>query len=108
MSNLFLPEGASPARQPTSVRLQIVTPNPAPPDGEGWLHEIKHDGHRLIASVNGGGRLSLISRNGYDRTEAFGAPFAPLAAAGHRLVGAVRADAPTGNRILRGNVKTGF
>ena len=56
------------------------------PDGEGWLHEIKHDGHRLIAIVDGGGRLSLVSRNGYDRTEAFGAPFAPLAAAGHELV----------------------
>jgi len=55
---------------------------PAPPDGEGWLHEIKHDGHRLIAIVDSGGRLSLVSRNGYDRTEAFAAPFAPLAAAG--------------------------
>ena len=86
MSNLVLPEGASSARQPTSVRLQIVTPSPAPPDGEGWLHEIKHDGHRLIAIVDGGGRLSLISRNGYDRTEAFSAPFAPLAAAGHEMV----------------------
>ena len=30
--------------------------------------------------------MSLISRNGYDRTEAFGAPFAPLAAAGHELI----------------------
>jgi hypothetical protein len=32
--------------------------------------------------VNDGGCLSLISRNGYDRTEAF----APLATAGHELV----------------------
>jgi bifunctional non-homologous end joining protein LigD len=59
---------------------------PAPPDGESWLHEIKHDGHRLIAIVDGGGRLSLVSRNGYERTEAFGAPFAPLIAAGRKLV----------------------
>ena len=86
MPTLVLPEGASPARQPNSVRLQIVAPSPAPPDGEGWLHEIKHDGHRLLAIIDGGGRLSLVSRNGYDRTEAFGAPFAPLAAAGHELV----------------------
>ena len=83
MPNLVLPKGASPARQPNSVRLQIVEPSPAPPDGEGWLYEIKHDGHRLIAIVDAGGRLSLVSRNGYDRTGAFGAPFAPLAAAGH-------------------------
>ena len=86
MPNLVLPEDAAPARQPTAVRLQIVTPSPAPPDSEGWLHEIKHDGHRLIAIVDACGRLSLISRNGYDRTEAFGAPFAPLAAAGRALV----------------------
>ena len=86
MPTLVLPDGASPARQPTSVRLQIVAPSPAPPDGEDWLHEIKHDGHRLLAIIDGGGRLSLVSRNGYDRTEAFGAPFAQLAAAGHELV----------------------
>src|SRR5207342_3518235 len=61
-------------------RRASVEPSPAPPDGEGWLHEIKHDGHRLIAIVDAGGRLSLVSRNGYDRTEAFGAPFAPLVA----------------------------
>jgi len=35
MPTLVLPDGASPARQPTSVRLQIVEPSPAPPDGEG-------------------------------------------------------------------------
>ena len=82
MPKPVLPEGASPARRPTSVRLQIVTPSPAPPEGEGWLHEIKHDGHRLVAIIDDSGRLRLISRNGYDRTEAFGAPFGRLAAAG--------------------------
>ena len=54
MPTLVLPEGASPTRQPTSVHLQIVEPSPAPPDGEGWLHEIKHDGHRLIAILDAG------------------------------------------------------
>src|SRR4030095_12592544 len=86
MPKLVLPEGASPARQPASVRLQIVMPSSAPPDGEGWLHEIKHDGHRLVAMIADSARLRLISRNGYDRTEAFGAPFGRLAAAGHELV----------------------
>ena len=86
MPKPVLPEGASPARQPTSVRLQIVTPSRAPPEGEGWLHEIKHDGHRLVVIIDDSGRLRLISRNGYDRTEAFGAPFGRLAAAGHELV----------------------
>jgi bifunctional non-homologous end joining protein LigD len=57
MPNLALPEGASLAAQPTSVRLQIVMPSPAPPDGEGWLHEIKHDGHRLVAIIDDHGHL---------------------------------------------------
>ena len=56
------------------------------PSGSLWVHELKHDGHRLIAIIDAGGRLSLVSRSGYDRTESFGAPFAPLVAAGHELV----------------------
>jgi hypothetical protein len=38
-------------RRLPSVRLRIVTPSPAPPEGEGWLHEGKHDGHRLVGIV---------------------------------------------------------
>jgi bifunctional non-homologous end joining protein LigD len=86
MPNLVLPEGALPTCQPASVRLRIVTPSPAPPDGENWLHEIKHDGHRLVAIIDDGGCLRLISRNGHDRTEAFGAPFGRLTGAGHELI----------------------
>jgi ATP-dependent DNA ligase len=39
-----------------------------PPSGAGWLHEIKHDGYRLMAQRRGvGGRL--LTRNGNDWTE---------------------------------------
>jgi hypothetical protein len=93
--HLALPAGASLSCQPTSVRLQIVATSPAPPDGEGWLHEIKHDGRRLIAIIGAGGRLSLISRNGYDRTAAFAAPFAPLAAPGTNWSSTARSPCPT-------------
>jgi hypothetical protein len=34
----------------------------APPNSDGWLHEIRHDGHRLIAMVSkkqGRGRVAL-------------------------------------------------
>ena len=69
-----LPAAAVPADLPRDVRLQIVSPGTEPPDGDGWLHEIKHDGHRLIAIVGADG-LKLLSRNGRDRTALFREPF---------------------------------
>jgi hypothetical protein len=38
------------------------------------LHEIKHDGHRQVAILDGRGGLRLISRNGFARTGRFRAP----------------------------------
>ena len=38
-----------------------------PPSGDLWLHEIKHDGFRVIARMNGG-RVKLYSRPGNDLT----------------------------------------
>ncbi len=42
----------------------------APPSGPGWLHEIKHDGFRIIARRDGM-RVRLMSRNGYDFSDRF-------------------------------------
>jgi len=42
---ISLPAAAVPASVPADIRLQIVSACAAPPDGKGWLHEIKHDGH---------------------------------------------------------------
>ena len=81
MPNIALPPAATPADLPGEIRLQIVSHSAAPPAGGGWLHEIKHDGHRLVA-IAAGERLKLVSRNGYDRTELFREPFRGLAAAG--------------------------
>jgi bifunctional non-homologous end joining protein LigD len=75
---ISLPQTAVPARVPADVRLQIVMPCKKPPEGEGWLHEIKHDGHRLIAILAGRDQLRLLSRNGHDRTPHFREPFWPL------------------------------
>ena len=75
---ISLPPGAVPAGMPEDLRLQIVTPSKRPPSGEGWLHEIKHDGHRLVAMLPGDGQLMLLSRNGYDRTRLFREPFRRL------------------------------
>ena len=51
-------------------------PSPAkvPPSGPGWLHEIKHDGFRILARRDGAG-VRLFTRHGHDFTARF-----PLAA----------------------------
>jgi hypothetical protein len=41
-----------------------------PPTGEAWLHEIKHDGFRVIARKDGT-RVRLYSRPGNDLTQRF-------------------------------------
>jgi bifunctional non-homologous end joining protein LigD len=43
---------------------------PQPPSGEQWLHEIKHDGIRIIARRDGN-RVKLYSRPGNDLTYRF-------------------------------------
>lgn len=59
------------------VRFEPCLPRPAktPPAGPGWIHEIKHDGYRIIARRDQGG-VRLITRKGHDFTARF-----PLAAA---------------------------
>jgi bifunctional non-homologous end joining protein LigD len=66
---------------PRDIKPQIVSPAAEPPKGEDWLHEVKHDGHRLLAIADDG-MLKLSSRNGRDRTALFREPFRPLAEAG--------------------------
>src|SRR5688572_33499094 len=38
---------------------------PKPPSGPGWLHEIKHDGYRMIARRDIAG-IRLLTRGGHD------------------------------------------
>ncbi len=67
-------------RERTRPGLGIIEPclpSPAkvPPSGPSWIHEIKHDGFRILARRNGAG-VRLFTRNGNDFTARF-----PLAAA---------------------------
>ena len=48
----------------------LPSPTKAPPSGPGWLHEIKHDGFRIIARRDSAG-IRLITRNGNDFTNRF-------------------------------------
>jgi bifunctional non-homologous end joining protein LigD len=64
-------------RRPSGGNIEPCLPRPAkaPPTGPDWIHEIKHDGFRILARRDGP-KVRLISRNGHDLTYRF-----PLAAA---------------------------
>jgi bifunctional non-homologous end joining protein LigD len=52
--------------------IEPCLPSPAdkPPSGSNWIHEIKHDGYRLMARRDPVG-IRLITRNGHDWTDRF-------------------------------------
>lgn len=52
---------------PSDLRPMLATSGDAPPTGPGWAWELKWDGVRALAYVEGG-RLRLVSRNGNDVT----------------------------------------
>ncbi|ALN91383.1 DNA ligase D [Lysobacter gummosus] len=62
-------DGAKAAAMPDQIELQLATLREHPPAGEGWLHEVKWDGYRLLAYRQR--RLRLESRNRQDWTERF-------------------------------------
>ena len=49
------------------VRPEIPTLVPEPPSGEGWIHEIKHDGYRTLILIDQG-NVRALSRHGRDWT----------------------------------------
>jgi bifunctional non-homologous end joining protein LigD len=54
----------------------LPSPAKAPPTGPGWLHEIKHDGFRILARRDSAG-VRLITRAGNDFSSRF--PFIAMA-----------------------------
>jgi bifunctional non-homologous end joining protein LigD len=76
-----------PRTQPLALAMVVE----APPDGDEWLHEIKHDGYRIVARIEEG-EVRLVSRNGKDWTKEF-----PQVA---RAVGRL----PAGTALLDGEV----
>ncbi|HTV17048.1 MAG TPA: DNA ligase D, partial [Polyangiaceae bacterium] len=55
------------AELPEFVEPELATLAPEAPEGEGWLHEIKLDGYRILARLEGG-HAQLLSRRGHDWT----------------------------------------
>jgi bifunctional non-homologous end joining protein LigD len=60
--------------------IEPCLPSPAkePPSGPDWIHEIKHDGFRIMARRDAAG-VRLITRKGNDLTRRF--PFIAMAVA---------------------------
>ncbi|TJZ73799.1 DNA ligase D [Chitiniphilus eburneus] len=53
---------------PVMLQPQLASLVAQAPSGEGWLAEVKYDGYRILARVNGDGEVALFSRNGNDWT----------------------------------------
>jgi bifunctional non-homologous end joining protein LigD len=62
--------GAKRAPLPDKVEPQLATLAKHPPAGANWVHEIKHDGYRMLARIEDG-RARLMSRSGKDWTREF-------------------------------------
>lgn len=61
-------EGARRARLPKRVTPELASVAEEPPDGEGWISEIKFDGYRLLCWKDGGD-VRIMTRNGLDWTD---------------------------------------
>ncbi len=63
-------KGARKAALPESLDAQLAMLVDAPPEGPGWLHEIKFDGYRMLCRVSNG-KCRVVSRNGKEWTANF-------------------------------------
>ncbi len=72
--------GARPARLPDFIPPCLALLGTAAPDGADWIHEIKFDGYRMQARIDGSD-IRLLTRKGLDWAD----KFAPIAKALERL-----------------------
>jgi bifunctional non-homologous end joining protein LigD len=61
---------ARPGSPPAFVEPQLAQLVKSAPDGDDWLHELKFDGYRILARLDGG-KATLLSRRGLDWTASF-------------------------------------
>ncbi len=62
-----LPAGAVAAKLPLSLFPQLATLVEEPPRGQGWIYEVKFDGYRVLARIDGDD-VRLFTRNGNNWT----------------------------------------
>jgi len=56
---------ASPLRLPKFIAPQVPILSTEPPKGDGWIHEIKHDGFRTLLRIDRGD-VRDFTRGGHD------------------------------------------
>jgi bifunctional non-homologous end joining protein LigD len=92
------------------VAPQLATLSAEAPKGEAWVHEIKYDGYRLLAYVNGS-TVQLLTRNEKDWTARFEAVARDFAQLGLRdgvvdgEVGVEMADGRTSFQALQNAIR---
>jgi bifunctional non-homologous end joining protein LigD len=62
--------GARKASLPDFISPQLATVSRIVPTGEGWVHEVKYDGYRMLCRVNAGA-VKIYSRNHKEWTKQF-------------------------------------
>jgi bifunctional non-homologous end joining protein LigD len=62
--------GARKGLLPSFLEPSLASPTSTPPNGRDWIHEIKFDGYRLQARIDGG-KVKLLTRKGLDWSEKF-------------------------------------
>jgi ATP-dependent DNA ligase len=65
---------------------QLASPADSPPEGERWIHEIKHDGYRCQVLLERG-QVRVLTRNGHDWSDRY--PSIVLAASNLRCQSAI-------------------
>lgn len=63
-------KGAKKSILPVFIEPALAEEEDGPPSGKGWLHEIKQDGYRMQARLDGG-KVKLLTRTGLDWTKRF-------------------------------------
>ncbi len=69
-ANLLKLKGAKKGILPPFVEPSLAMSVAEPPAGKHWIHEIKHDGYRIIARLDGG-KAALLTRKGLDWSKRF-------------------------------------
>jgi bifunctional non-homologous end joining protein LigD len=66
-SSIAIPKGAKAEALPKFIPPQLASASERPPTGKDWLHELKLDGYRMQARLEGG-KVQLLTRSGLDWT----------------------------------------